>query len=296
MSLANKIVVGLVGLTVMAVIFSAMLPIMGDVTSAEDTFKNEGYFYLDEFTDNYTFKWDYDDPTTFVINGEEVTFVNQSGLTISVVLGEKFAIRYGDTGLLCNFYGMGTFITANATNKVMTASLSSGSFTVSNGATSKTVTDVSNLYSIVDKGDYVMKDSSKIAYLNEDSDIYASGQTYNGGAYIFWHLEGVPAVDTGILWPDDFDSGLTVSNKNVNIEENSNHIDLYELTNLTFTAVKSDVTYNVTASYFVVPAEVTAERSIHPDGPTTAILNMLPLIVGAGLVLGAIAFMIVKRK
>lgn len=293
----NKII-GLVITAMVSVIVLAavLIPTLNDATTTEDTFKNEGYFYLDEFTDDYTFFWDYDDPTTFTVNGEDVTFINNSGLDVRVVLGEKFMVTHTSAGLSCTFYGNGTYVIANATNKTLTLTLSGGTLTATNGNTTKTISDVSLLYSIVEKGDYVMKKSNSIAYLKDDSTIYATGHTYNGVNNIFWHLEGTPAANDGISWPDDYNSNFTVTNETVNIVENSDHIDLYDLTNLTFTVTNNNVEYNVTASYFVVPAEVTAERSVHLTDAMNVILNVIPLLIIVAVLLGVVAVFILRRE
>lgn len=280
----NKVVSVVLTLTIGVILAgSVLMPVLSDAMATEDTFSNEGYFYLDEFTDEYTFEWDATDPTTMTVNGESFTYSNTSGLTVSLVLGEKFAVRMGNSNPSINFYGNGSYVSTSAGNPTFTLTYSEGSVTATNGTATKTIESVTAIYGIVESGDYVMKKSSAVAYLNSGSDIvadstiYASGQTYSGNNNIFWHLEGT--IDN-ISYPDTFNSSLTITNETLNGEYSSTHNDLYELTNIQFTATTNTaVVYNVTASYFVVPAEVTAERSVHFTADEIAIIAVIPVIV-----------------
>ena len=298
---AKSIAMGVVAMVVATVlVVTCAVPIITDSVATEDTFTNEGYFYLDKFTDEYTFYWDRADPTTFTINGEDFTYLNDSGLAVSVVLGEKFAVRMGNGNPDISFYGNGSYVSTNAEKPTFTLTLSSGTLTATNGTDTKQITSVSEIFSIVEKGDYVMKKSTSVAYLNSgseivaDSEIYASGQTYNGANNIWWHLEGT--IDN-MEYPDTFNNTLTITNESINGHYDNSHDDLYALNNLTFTATASNsVVYNVTASYFVVPAEVTAERTYHVDGPTGDILAVIPILMVLGIVIGAVALFLTNRR
>lgn len=277
------LVFGIIG----ALLVVALTPMITDVTDPNKTYENEGYFNLEKYTDELTFSWDYTDPDVFTVNDEEVEYHNDSGMNVSVVLGERFAIRLTPNNAGISFYGAGTYISANATTPVITATLSEGSITVTNGTNSKVITNVTEVYSIANDGSYVMKKADSTAYLNSgseivaDSEIYATGQTFNGSNYIFWHMDGT--IDD-LKYPDEYDSGLTITNEAIHGQYSTVCNDLYELNNITFTATASNsVVYNVTASYFVVPAEVTAEKTVHADSTLATVLNLLPLIVVIGL-------------
>lgn len=289
----------IVGVVVALVLAGAVLPVFAETTSAETTFKNEGYFYLDKFTDSYTFFWDSTDPDNFTVNGETVTYHNDTTLAVSLVLGQNFAVRFPANNVSVSFYGAGTYISTNAENPTFTLTYSEGSVTATNGTNTKVISSVTEIYGLVEKGDYVMKNSTAPAYLNSgseviaDSEIYASGQTFNGSNYIWWHLEG---TIENMEYPDTFNNTYTVTNETIHGAYSTNYEDLYVLDNLTFTVTASNsVVYNVTASYFVVPYEVTAEKSVHPDGPLTVILNVLPLLAIAGLVTGAVVWFINRK-
>lgn len=297
MSIANKIVVGLVGLTVMAVIFSAMLPIMGEVTSAEDTFTNEGYYYmtdLGEQTISYTF-----DGSKWTIDGEDANIIISDDTTL--IAGEEVIVR--TTGLIrgkANLSPSTMEITVSATGITGTA-------TVSGNTTSVNI--VADIYycAVIDKTDYVLTKYNTPTYLNENSEILADGMAgYKSGSACLFRIEG--SINDGLtiyITPSTLSDSLTITDLQFNYTKMGDYVDLYKVNSITFTTTfdnstpddpSDDVVRNQVFTSYVAPYEVTSEKTYHPDGPTTAILNMLPIIIGAGLLLGAIAFMIVTRK
>ena len=291
----------IVGVVVGVVLLSALLfPVIGEATATTSTFKNEGYFQLDKFTDEYTLEWDAADPDTITINGEDITYHNNSGMAVSVVLGENFALRLNADNARMSFYNAGTFVNTSETYPTMTVTFASGSVVATNGNTSKTVSSVSELYGLVDAGDYVMKKTDAVAYLNSgseivaDSEIYATGQTYSGSNNILWHLEGT--IDD-MKYPDEFNSSYTVTNQTINGAYSTKYNDLYELNNLQFTVTTSgSIVYNVTASFFVVPAEVTAEKTVHMTDVENTIVSIIPILTVVGLILGVLAFFYSRRE
>lgn len=299
----NKLLGILVTLTVGIIFVGALLgPVIKDTSATEDTFENEGYYHLVKYTlnDSLTFVWDSTTPDTFTVNDESITYHNESGFAQSVVLAETMAARLNDDNARISFYSGGNFINTSTDNPTFTLTYTEGTVVASNGTTTRTYSNVSELYVISEDGDYVMKKSTSPAYLNSgseivaDSEIYASGQTYNGSANVFWHLEGT--IDD-MEYPDTFNSNLTVSDEAINGQYDEAHEDLFVLNNLTFkiTNTSTGVVFDVTASYFVVPAEVTAERSQHLDSGEIAILAAIPLMAIAALVLLVVRFFFVGR-
>lgn len=290
----KEITMGIVATIVaLVIVVVCAIPIISDSVATEDTYKNDGYFYVDKFTDTYTFSWNYNNPEVFVINGEEVEYTAETGsLSVSVFCTDSCAMRYVNNTLTCNFYGGGTYISGNATYPEVTATLENGTLTVTNGTTTKPIANTTEVYSIVKDGPFVMKNKDKVAYLNGDSEIYASGQTFSGSAYIFCHLSGT--IDDGISYGPD---NLTFSNQTVNYVENNTHEDLYELTSITFTAVNSNnVEFNPVYSYFIVPAEVTAERTVQVDGATGDIITVIPVLMVLAILIGAVTLFIKTRR
>lgn len=298
----NKLITMVITLTVCIIVTgSVLMPVLEDTTATEDTFENDGYYHLTKYTaeDSVTMTWDASAPDVFTVNGEDVTYHNDNSFAVSVGLGERFAVRLPTNNTAINFYGAGTYINTNTTNTTFTLTYSEGTLTVTNGTNTKSISDVSEIFVISSDGDYVMKKTDSPAYLNSgseivaDSEIYASGQTFNGGAYIFWHLQG--SIED-MEYPDTFDSNLTITNETIHGKYDTAHEDLYVLDNLTFTATTStSVVYNVTASYFVVPSEVTAERSQHLDGNEIALISVIPVLIIAALLIFAVRVFLSNR-
>lgn len=299
----KKLAMGVVAMVVaIVIVVTCAIPIISDSVATEDTFTNEGYFYLDKFTsdDEYSISWDSATPNTFEINGEEYTYTNDSGLGLSVVLGEQFYLRLQNGNTRMSFNNTGTYINTSETYTTMSLTYSGGIVTATNGNTTRTVSDVSEIFGIVEKGSYVMKKSTSVAYLNSgseiiaDSEIYASGQSSSGNNNLFWHMEGT--IDN-MEYPDTFNENLTVTNEEIHGAYDNTHDDLYKLENLTFTVTTSGlVVYNITASYFVVPLNVTADRTVYVDGPTGDILAVIPILMVLGIVIGAIALFIKTKR
>ena len=169
------------------------------------------------------------------------------------------------------------------------------SYTFNNGTT-KTST-VSDGFYIDPDGDYILKYSSSPAYIKEnDSVIVLSGQTDNIALY------GSGTVDSGLSFDNVFVESNTVSYGEVsfNYTDVNGYIDLISLSSCVFdrTLTNSDnetSTSTLTYSYFVVPYEVTAERSVHPDESMGVILDIIPLVIGVGLLLLTVAWFLGRK-
>lgn len=298
---AKSIAMGVVAMVVATVlVVTCAVPIISDSVATEDTYKNEGYFHLDKYTDGYTLTWDATDPNVFVVNGEEINYVNNSGLSLSIALGTNYAVRLAPNNERISFYASGNYVSTSESYPTFSLTFAEGSVIATNQNVSHTVQSVTELYGMTENGPYVMKKADKVAYLNSgseivaDSEIYATGQTFHGNNNILWHLEG--SIDD-MEYPDTFNAGLTISNQSINGSFNNTHEDLYELSNITFTATASNsVVYNVTASYFVVPYEVTAERTVQVDGATGDIISVIPVLMVLGIVIGAVALFLTNRR
>lgn len=295
MSIANKIVVGLVGLTVMAVIFSAMLPIMGEVTDAEDTFTNEGLWRMKEIEngdvwtrvalDGGGYAWAFED---------EVQITNSSGS--NALLGGDWCVR-------SNGQGRGATLSGNATSVTATA----GEITISLVGLSGSDQNLPG-YGVYNNGDYLLKRDVVDSYVLGNSVLYGTGVTGIDDIGLIVHVEG--NVKDGVTFTAYTNKGgapisdVVFTDVTVNAVAVDGYKDLYKFTsataNITFNTTEDEITTShtgaITYNSIVVPYQVTAEKAIHPDGATTAILNMLPIIIGAGLLIGAITFMIVTRK
>lgn len=290
MSIANKIVVGLVGLTVMAVIFSAMLPIMGEVTDADDTFKNTGIYYMESpITSSITYNYTSDGVTgVWTVNGDTL---NVS--TTNIIVTDTLIVRgAGTTGQIRGAVDQ-TFKTASF---IVSTDGIDYDYTTMNDTNLTGSWTYDYVYCAVNsEASFIMSDpGASINYMLNDSPIVGFGVTKVGaGPWATFKING----DMENVTVESLTANVTVSNIQINKTAIAGYVDLYDFNSITFTATDtSNNTVDATYNAVIIPSSVTAEKAIHPDGPTTAILNMLPIVIGAGLLLGAIAFMIVTRK
>ena len=99
---------------------------------------------------------------------------------------------------------------------------------------------------------------------------------------------------TPVIWRPPTDTTSTITDVVVNAPADQDHIDLYKLTkvDMTFHYVNGDdsVTDTVlTYSYFLVPSEVTAERSVHFTDAGSSLLMVIPIMIIVAVILGILA-------
>lgn len=305
----KTISVAFVAIMVGAVAFGAMLPIFQDVTATEDTYDNTtnaiGYYNkLDLTGDNtVTFVWDHTKPTKVTVNDNEFDLPDVSSYPngVSLIVSEGLAIRYYvQSGARYFIQSIGGNTTAGAWgygssqgSTDVTITLDSSGWTYNNS----TYTLTGDTYIISQKGDYVMKNPNTKAYLLDDSSTGALGITVISGVWVImgWNSNSGANITPVEYYPPD---GYTITNVVVNSSAVDSHVGLSTLDKVTFTAtnvedtsVHSDVTY----SYFIVPASVTAERVTHGDDGFNTIVNLIPLVIGMGLLLIAVWWFVVRK-
>lgn len=288
---AQNIIIGLVALTIAVIItVSAVVPVFMETTKTTDTFTNTGFFRMDKVTDgNFTFSWSYDDPTIINVNDETIEYTNNNGVEISVVCSNTFYLRIRDNNASFIYNGPGGNLVADSTGETLSLTIIENSGTVTNGTSTFTFTNVGDIYHISNTGNYAMKNANEPAYMNGDSQIFIRGVSKIGTHYVSIVVSG--SIDDG---PTISASDITTANVSMNYTTDNTHIDLYKFSSVTFDATYTgdETATHLTYNYVVVPYEVTSERSIHPDGPTSTIINIIPLIIVAGILLLAIVYFI----
>lgn len=295
----------IVGVVVALVLAGAVLPVFAETTSATDTFTNEGYYRMSIPTEEYviTYNPSVDGKSVIGINGEKYDLINDIPAygSRSIAFAENYILRVFNDG------GSGVF-SIQLWNNAFVIGVSSGTFTgtltvtIDNGVLTwhNSTTDATTTYNytgdmvaIDPKGDMILKRSDNKSYVLPDSSIIYGGgisllkDTTYSGIYIEGTIED---YDVTVL-----NTNATVSNKNEVYTEVDNYKDLVLFEKFTFDTTYSGNTTSQTYSYVVVPYEVTAEKAIHPDGPLTVILNVLPLLAIAGLVTGAVVWFINRK-
>ena len=300
----KPIVAVAIALTVGIVTFSGVLiPAIESGVDTEDTLTNKGYYRMSMLSeeDSHTITWSYEEPTTITVDGTDVTLDSAlfpNGSSKSVVLSDSFLIR---------LFGHGTYYTVELWDKGYVDSVSSAdsetlSVSVSSGTltwTANSETPVSRSYSdyviaVDDNGNKIMKGADDKAYMLPDSELYAAGistfgTAYFGGVYIQGTVEDVTieAPLTGVTVNDD----IEIITTNV-----SSYVDLVSLEKITFSTTYDGTDIDQTYSYFVVPYEVTAEKSIHADATTILLFQTIPVFIVLGMIVAVVGVLYLKSR
>lgn len=305
----KKIVMGVISIAVAIIVLMSMIPIFTDAGASEDTFTNEGYYRMAEYDDtaSFTAKWDHTAPTKFTVDG--VTYdlpTTQQSIDLNLMCAESFFLRYNVlTGYVyVQAYGdtfAGSYIARTDQNQDMDITVSSGSvtFNTGGGTTPKTVT-YTTMYVINNDGDFVLKKPTESAYVLGDSTIIAIGHSaYNIDTYLIGNIDdGFTRDYRSPSNPSAEVTNFTFSDVTVDDSEVSGYIDLYSLLKLTWTATNTDTstTYDTIYSQFLVPYEVTAERSIHASPVESTLIGLIPLLMMVGIMLTAVGLFIAKYR
>lgn len=293
----KRIVALVVGASVMVLIFSALLvPIINDATTTEKTFKNEGLWRMKEIENGDI--WTRTTETGWSFGDEAITATGGS----NVLLGDDWCIRAVGH--------MRSSATVNASTNLNNATVTAGEELIVASKTDTTWTRNLNYpgYGVDPNGAYTMSAFEGSAYLNGDSIIYGSGVSEVDSVQIFVHVTGT--VDDGVTFTVTQSSGsnaisdVTITNTTVNYTAVSGYDDLYNVTGVTcdisFTATIDDVatqkTGTIAFSSYVIPYEVTAELTVHPDSATNALISAIPIIAMIGIVLAVVGVAIVGRN
>lgn len=299
----------IIGLMVSGLILVAFVPIFTEVTATERTFENDGYYYMQKITASdtteHTLTYDYNDGDyIFTFDNVDITDKVRSDLTTTVATdGESWVIRVQKNEYV-GLQGSGSTLSFGGHNsRTATVTFNAGTVTVERTllvdgviTPGSTLTgSYDNLWIISNTPtDYVMKKSTTPVYMLEDSEYLAVGITGMTAWNTVIVINGdVTDFDATIVYPPNLTT--TVTNKAIVKTEVNGYNDLYSLDKLTFTINDGTTTKDTIYSYFIVPSKVTAELSVHGDDAFNTVINLIPLIAGLGLLLGAVYYFITRR-
>lgn len=294
----NKFIGLMVGLTVGVLMVSGFLwPIVSDATATEKTFVNNGGFYpmkeisaTDEGT--YTLEWEKTNTTKLTINGITFDAYGSYGSAITTIAcGDDWIIRYSSAD---NQYGYcqtynGVQWAGDGSSKSLTATAANGTLTVNvvsgiDTTITRTYT-YDTMYAIdTDVSDDIMKKSTETPYVKGDSTLYAMGIT--SGITGLVKVEG--NIDDGVTVDVIGQSDEVVSNIVIDKTAVGGYNDLYTIEKITFDVEISGTTTNCVYSYFIVPYEVTAEKTQHLDTTQIAMIGVIGTL-GAIVLIAAAA-------
>ena len=303
----KKIIMGVISIAVAIIVLMSMIPIFTDAGASEDTFTNEGYARYSSIEssseDEITITWDHTDPKNVTVGTEKVS-LSQFNTWTSMVFGQDWTIRFTtsaqNNATSIQYLGptSADYLAFSDTGTTdMTVTLDSGTFTITNGTTTKTATYTTAYYP-ENAGSMTMKKSDEVAYLKPDSSIVvANGITVVSGTGVGVYFDGT--IEDGYevsLYNRNVDT-TTVSNVVSNYEEMSSYIDLVKLTTITLDMTPDGGTpTHATYSYFLVPYEVTAERSAHASPVEATLIGLIPLLMMVGIMLTAVGLFIAKYR
>lgn len=315
----NKLIAGIVAAAIAIIVLAGVLmPALSNATTTETTFTNEGWFRMSQYdtTTDHVISWTYEKPNIITVDNEDVTIgYNISNGQCTVIANTVWLLRYntdsdGNPSSVVFLYGSsGTKAATVQDEQTATITLTGGSASVSVGTYTGTHS-YDTVYVPDNDGQFTMKKSDKIAYINGDSPIYGFGLTrikINGGvmgspgagfAFIGSYDDGI----TGSVWRSSNDT--TVSDCVCVASEDTTHLDLYKFDKITATATHTDtvdeqtVTTDTELTYnmVIVPYQVTSERAVHLTDSMNVILNVIPIIIIVAVLFGVVAVFILRRE
>lgn len=281
-----------------------LIPSIEGMTATEKTFENEGYFTYDVIDENtdVIISWDATAPGEVSIGDKTITMPTGSG-NWTIVGSTNFTMRYYTsgtvTGLQC--YGSAGYLSANTSNAAsgtITINETSMVMTRTNAdSTTQTTTYTMGQHGFVinadGKGDLMLKYSNESAYVKGDSEVYLCGTTFvtGSGTNDFVGVFGYGTIDDGLTMSSFYGntSPNTVSFGDVTATYSavSGYDDLYKLDKFEFPLTQNSATVTAIYSYFVVPSEVTAEKTNHMDATQIAMFGVISILGIVALVVVA---------
>lgn len=289
----------IVGVVVALVLAGAVLPVFAETTSAEATFTNDGLIRMEKITneDNLTATWSYSDPYALNVNGVRIILPNSASIALTVVGSIDIILRYtpgtgGTSTQMIGFIGNSTIQASTDNQRDITITISEGNISVTNGVTSASAV-FEYAFIVSNDGAYTMKNPNDSVYILTDSEIYGFGRTWLPSSSVTVNFNIVGSTE-GVIVSSFGTVEATASNININYSVIDSYIDLVNFNSITFDATVTG-TDSVTYNQVIVPYEVTAEKTIHPDATLSTLLNILPLLAIAGLVTGAVVWFVSRK-
>lgn len=294
----NKLVMTSIAAVIgIVVLGSVLMPILDDASTKSDTYTNEGYFDM-TYTeaDSIVMDWDHTDPKNITVNGETISLNDVTNQT-TVLCGDLWLLRYDPAGGIAYYASAGSATGASVLAETdLHVEATGGTVTVTpSSGTAKTNT-YTYLYCVDVDGDYVMKESTSAAYVKSDSKIYGMGLTDNVlSQSVYVKFDGTIEDPNASVFRYSGSSAITVDSTSVQATADPDHVDLYKLDKLVITVTDGTNTADLTYSYFIVPAEVTADRAVQFTDGEIAIFSAIPAMIILAILLGVVALVIRSR-
>lgn len=291
MNLRKNIMMIVSVMVAVIIALSVLVPVIQDTSASEDTFTNEGRYYVNtEIEDDTTITMEYD-----IDNNVRSWYIDGTLLEYNVISDGPEYVQtptvVGADNVVYRSDGRARGIESIIGSSDYTLTVTSSSIT--HGSK---VSNAPLFVASTTKTDHVMRYGPQSnVYLNGDSEIIACGYTLVNVS------EGIN-TNAVISFTGDIDNGVTisvydptytftVSDVTINATPVNGYEDLYKFASVTFTTTSSDgATTDCTYSVLAVPTEVSAERSAHVTPIEASLLGIIPLLVVIGIVIGAVWF------
>ena len=284
---AKTIAVSVVSIAI-ACLFAVtlLIPVIAESTTTEDTFTNKGLYYMTNPTEQMTYE--FLGGTDWTVNGEPLDYT-LVGATNILIFDDIFIRNIGQVrGSVNSTWQSAEIVVDNGTV--------TGTAIVNGTSTSINWTYTESYVATNDNSDYIMKSNTAKSYIKTDTDVIGMGMSNikdsdgNSNSTVFYvSVENLTPV---VTTPNTY---VTVSDVQLNVTPVDGYVDLYEFDSVTFKTKWGDYESSVMYNVVIVPSEVTAERSIHPDANTNALLNLIPLLVVVGIILGTVGFIALRK-
>lgn len=317
----TKLISVIIGVTIAVIVLaSVLMPVIQQSTETNNTYTNDGFFRMESAkstdTGTKTIEWDHTDPYKIKIGTETYTFTTSTftvGSAVTIVgnvddgVNSHFLVRlfyWSATNIAFQLTTNGTVTgTASLTDdQDVTITLANGtmSFVISeSGEDDVTYTkSYTEAYYINPSGKSIMKHPTDKSYIADDSRIVALGLTGYG--------EGESRVTFAMCIDGTYDD-LEITGKDgaatatfgdavVTKTTVSESIDCYQIEKIQFTATMSGTEYDATYNYFIVPYEVTVEKSQHLSDGQNAIINAIPVMLIAAILMMIVSVLFLRNK
>lgn len=310
----KPIVAVAIALTVGIVTFSGVLiPAIESGVDTEDTFTNDGYYNMTRLdaTSESVIVWDTATPNKITVDGNAIEITQLSTMRLTILGSDTICVR-------CIATQMQIIGSLNGTQKTHSLTANGASvmtITVSNGIVSSSVNDGepktfdlgNNAFVLAPndvESDYVavMKKGNVNAHVLGDSEIICCGVSISTNLNNAIGVFGKGNIEDGMTFSSfytgsNYSGDTTISDVVINDTEIPSHKNLYSLENITMVInYNVDQTFDATYSYFIVPAEVTAEKSVHADASTILLFQTIPVFIVLGMIVAVVGVLYMKTR
>ena len=280
---------------VCSLILMAFVPVFNEVTSTTDTFDNSGFARSQMKVLEDGDSWTRTDEVWYY-EGDVVTS-NKSG-SYSILFTDNTVVRE-----IANVRGTTVTYASNAVSSLDVTEEDTTLEITYNGSSNTTAFNYG--FGAVPEGDYIMQGYNAGSYVLKDTVMYVTGVTSLTGANASevlctvsgsikdgFTVNAVPVKNSTV-------TDIVIGEITVNAAPVNGYVDLYTITNIQFTVSATfgvdTVSYDATYSTFVLPKEVTAEKSIHGDMAFNTVIDIIPLVAGLGLLIGGVVYFLGRR-